>query len=397
MKPVVGRTSYAARVSCRPVCVLSLRLSFLVLLLSALVPRAGQAAAGRTSMDFLKINASPRSLAMGETGAGLSDDAMSATYMNPAGIARLVYPEASFSYNLWVEDISLQHFSYAHPTRTWGSFGVSGTVLQVKKFEGYDNSGNRVGDVKAMDFAVKPVYARRILGPANDLRYGVFLGAAFKFAREELDTIRTNASMADAGCLAMYPLGPGVFGFGGAALSLGRTNRFDIQRDKPAALYRMGLSYTLPVFGDPFVLAGDVKMPVYDEFSYSAGLEYGLKRILFVRGGFISRQAQGQGWRVGLGIKAKFLQIDYAISEYGKWGYSHLMGLSVKFGEPIDVTPARTPNQEKAFKLIRRAKEFFKESRHYEAALSLNEALDLDPNNREALSLLREVRDALER
>ncbi|MBI5883153.1 MAG: PorV/PorQ family protein [Elusimicrobia bacterium] len=369
----------------------------MLLMLSAAVPAAVQAGAGRTSLDFLKINASPRSLAMGETGAGLADDAMSAMYLNPAGIARLRHPEASFSYNLWYEGISLQHFSYAHPTRTMGSFGFSGTVLQVKKFDGYDNSGARVGEVAATDFVVKPVYARRLFGPSEDQRHGLFLGAAAKFAREELDEFRANAVMADAGLLYVRGLGSGVLGFGGSAMSVGRGPAFGAERDKPATTYQAGLSYGLHLFGDPFVVAADVKMPVYDEFSYAAGLEYGVKRILFIRGGFVSHQSLGDGWRVGLGIKAKFLQLDYAVSEYGKMGLGHLMGVSFRFGEPIEVTPHRTPAQDKALLLIRRAKQMAKETRFYEAALSLNEALTLDPNNKEALQLLRETRDALER
>jgi hypothetical protein len=336
-------------------------------------------------------------MAMGETGIGLSDDAMSAMYLNPAGTARLRHPEASFSYNLWYEGISLQHLSYAHPTRKQGTFGISGTVLQVTKFEGYDNSGVRAGDVSAVDFAVKPVYSLRLGGPADDMSRGLFAGAAVTYAREQLDAFSAGAVMADAGLLYMRRLGPGTLGLGGSAMSVGRGPAFDEQRDKPATTYGVGASYGLLFYGDPFTLAADIKMPVYDDFSYGTGFEYGVKRILFVRGGFISHQSLGLGWRAGLGIKVKVLELDYAVTEYGAMGLGHLMGVSVRFGEPIDVTPHRTPDQEKAFQLIRRAKAQIKEARHYEAALSLNEALALDPNNKEALRLLREVRDALER
>ncbi|MBI5622224.1 MAG: PorV/PorQ family protein [Elusimicrobia bacterium] len=396
-KPVRAQPGSAAGASRGKPFAVSSAISFFFLLISFMAPEGLQAGAGRTAMNFLRINASPRSLAMGETGAGLADDSMSAMYLNPAGLARLRYPEASFSYNLLYEDISLQHLSYAHPTRRWGAFGFSGTVLQVEKFDGYDNSGLRVGDVAALDFAIKPVYARRLAGPSEDQGQGLFVGAAAKYARSELDTVSAGAVMADAGALFVRSLGRGTFGIGGSAMSVGRGPDFGGERDKPATVYGLGLSYGAYFFGDPFTLAADVKMPVYDEFSYAAGLEYGVKRILFVRGGFISHQSLGAGWRVGLGIKAKFLQVDYALSEHGKMGMGHLMGVSVRFGEPIETTPHLTPGQEKAAGLIRRARALIQDSRHYEAALSLDEALTLDPNNKEALRLLRQVRDALER
>ncbi len=334
---------------------------------------------------------------MGEAGTALSDDALSAMAVNPAGLARLSYPEAGFSYNKLYEDLSLQSIAVAYPHRTLGTFGLSATLLQVKNLTGYDNAGTRMSDVKSMDLAVMPVYARRLWGPEEDRRYGLFGGVGLKVVREELDLVRSNAVMGDAGVLFANPLGPGVLSAGASGHNLGRGHKFDAIREKSPAVYRVGFGYSLNLFGDPLTFVYDARVPTYDDMTHGGGLEYSVRRFMSWRVGYVSHQDFGPGYRFGVGFRVKALSVDYALSHFGRFGYTHLMALSTRLGEPIEITPVISPTEEKARRKIERGKVFMKEGRSLEAAVEFDDALKLDPLNKEALEQLRQVKEGLER
>lgn len=120
-----------------------------------------------------------------------------------------------------------------------------------------------------------------------------------------------------------------------------------------------------------------------------------LRGILFWRGGYLSNQYLGSGWRFGMGFRLKVINVDYALSHYGRFGFTHLIGVAARFGQPVDVTPILTEPETQALRRVRRAREMIRQRRSYDAALELNEALSLDPRNQEALRLLREVRDSM--
>lgn len=371
------------------------------LLMDGPASAAGKARAGvgtgRGSASFLRMPTSPRSVAMGEAGTGLADDALSAMAVNPAGLARLAYPEGAFSYNKLYEDLSLQSLAFAYPTKDWGTFGVAASLLQVKNFQGFDNFGTKVGEVRAMDLAAMPVFARRILGPPDDRRWGLFGGIGLKFVRSELEVARSNAVMGDAGLLFAHPLGPGVVTAGISGHSLGRGFKFDSVREKAPAVYRGGLGYSLTILGDPLTFVYDLRRPSDEQVTHGAGLEYSVRRFMSWRGGFITRQDLGQGYRFGVGFRVKALSVDYALSHFGRFGYTHLMAVSTRFGEPVEITPMLSRGEEKARRRIQRGKAFMKEGRGLEAAVEFDEALKLDPLNKEALEQLRQVKEGLER
>ena len=333
---------------------------------------------------------------MGEAGTALSDDALSAMAVNPAGLARLSYPEAGFSYNKLYEDLSLQSIAVAYPHRTLGTFGLSATLLQVKNLTGYDNAGTRMSDVKSMDLAVMPVYARRLWGPEEDRRYGLFGGVGLKVVREELDLVRSNAVMGDAGVLFANPLGPGVLSAGASGPTSGGAQIRRHPRKIPGGLPGR-LRLFLEPFRRPLTFVYDARVPTYDDMTHGGGLEYSVRRFMSWRVGYVSHQDFGPGYRFGVGFRVKALSVDYALSHFGRFGYTHLMALSTRLGEPIEITPVISPTEEKARRKIERGKVFMKEGRSLEAAVEFDDALKLDPLNKEALEQLRQVKEGLER
>lgn len=354
------------------------------------------AEAGKSGGYFLRMIQSPRATAMGEGGTGLYGDLLGALALNPAALGRTRYRELAFTYNSWLEGISLQQVAYAHPLTNKSALAASLSLLQMRSFSGYDNSGGYTGAVDAGDMAFSLNYARRIYGAWDDLRFGVFMGGGVKYAREVLDTSSADALLYDAGLLSISRFSGGVLGLGVSAQSLGEGFKFDSARDKAPTVLRAGAAWIIPAWGDPLTFAVDLKKPNDDKAAVSGGLEYIVKGLVAGRIGYAGGTDLGNGLRFGMGLNLKVVQVDYALSKYGEFGYAHKFGVSHKFGKPVEVTPRLTPQQEKARWKLHRAKVFMKENRYYEAVLELNDAVTLEPNLKEALQLMKQAREMME-
>ncbi len=369
----------------------------LILVACYLLPvTAVYAEAGKSGGYFFRVIQSPRASAMGESGAGLSGDLLGALALNPAALGRTRYSELAVTYNSWLEDISMQQVAYAHPLSRTSALAVSVSLLQMKSFAGYDSFGGYAGSVKAGDSAYSLSYAKRVYGPWDDLKFGIFVGGGVKYAREVLDEFSASTMLYDIGILSISELFGGVLGLGVSAQSLGQGFKFTSVRDNPPSVQRAGAAWTIPAWGDPLTLAVDLKKPNDDKAAYLAGLEYVVKDLVSGRVGYAGDVDLGNGLRFGIGFNLKVVQIDYALSKYGDFGYTHRFGISYKFGKPVEVTPHFTPRQEKARWKLARAKEFMKERSYYEAVLELNDAVELDPNLKEAMRLMEYARGMME-
>jgi len=365
--------------------------------LCGLIPAWLSAATGKSGGEFMRIVQSPRVVGMGETGAGLYGDLLGALALNPASLARTGGREAAFTYNSWLEGIATQQAAYAQ--NLGGNNGVlagSVSMLNMESVEGYNNSGTYTGKVDAGDMMVAVNYAVRLKGPWRDRRIGLFSGVGIKYAREKLDTISATTELFDVGLLWILRVKDGMLGLGAAVQSLGSGFKFDSQRDTSPAVFRAGVSYIILPGGDPFSLAIDVKKPNDSGAVFSGGSEYLFKHVVALRVGYIADSDLGSGLRFGGGVVLKLMQIDYALSNYGKFGSAHRFSLSYKFGKIVNVTPYLSPDQETARWKTERAREFLKENRYYEAILELKDATELDPGYAVAMDLLRQVRNRIE-
>ena len=363
----------------------------------ALFPAPSFAGAGKTGGEFLRIVQSPRAVAMGESGAGVYGDLLGALALNPAGLARTGYKEAAFTYNSWLEGITSQQAAYAHPLAGGkGVLAASLYILSVPSIDGYNNAGAPAGGVDAGDLALGVSYAKRLGGPWEDTRSGLFAGASLKYARENLGPVSAGSALLDAGALWIKRLGDGVLGLGLSAQSLGGGFKFDSVTDPAPSVYRAGASYIILTGGDPITFSLDWKKPKESASAVCAGVEYQAWRVLALRAGYISGEDLGGGLRFGGGGTLKMLQFDYSLSSYGKFGPAHRFSMAYKFGKPVEVTKYLTWEQEQAKQKTERARIMIRESRYYEAVLELNGALTLDPGNKEALELMRKARVLVE-
>jgi len=115
-------------------------LFFIMFVLLTSLDIIAQSKIGTTIGQFLKIEPSSRSAAMGNAGAALNGEA-SLTFFNPAVLGRIPRSDVQFTNNQWLADISYNYAVGALKLEGIGSF-----MLQVTSL----NSGEI--DVRTVEF-----------------------------------------------------------------------------------------------------------------------------------------------------------------------------------------------------------------------------------------------------
>ncbi len=132
-------------------------------------------AQGESAVPFLLIGPNSRNAGMGETGAGLVNDA-SAMFWNPAGLAFQKGIEVSITHSPWLPGLGLGDLFYDylsgkyHLKKLNGTIGVSITYLNIGTIIQTDEFGNTIGDYKAFDGALAVGYGTKV---TRDLGVGI--------------------------------------------------------------------------------------------------------------------------------------------------------------------------------------------------------------------------------
>jgi hypothetical protein len=119
------------------------------MLVTQMAPYAMADGAGTSSAEFLKLGVGARAIGMGEAYTAQADDVHS-LYWNPAGLAFMQQRQASFMYSQFLKDVNYQNAALGIPLEN-GAIGGSLTYLSYGKIDGYDISGNSIGDQSAYD------------------------------------------------------------------------------------------------------------------------------------------------------------------------------------------------------------------------------------------------------
>lgn len=288
---------------------------FLSLFLAALVP--GGLCRAQESGAFLKLPVSPRAGGLGDAYAALADDVFG-LYYNPAGMAFMKHPSASFVYHQYLQEISGNSFGFVYPLKNW-AIGIAPTIYAMKKEPVYDwlgaDTGERIG------------YEARIIPLALAGRKGNFaVGAAGKYYSEDIGA-QTSATFAyDVG--ALYRSGGASFGASLHNLG-GRIFGYNVPnvRRAGAAYLPAGQAGT----GGRYSMAADWKKEGEDKGSFGLGGTFFLEESLGVSGGWRFKDEFG-GMTFGLSMKFGVLNFDYAYLSYGDLGTTNKAGISLVFG-----------------------------------------------------------------
>ena len=298
---------------------------------------AGEDSNGSTDFQFLKMDVTARSLSLGGAFAAVSDDLGSTRY-NPAGLRMLIRPQISATHMEWIEDFRAEYLAYGRPLGTNKAIGYSILYIGLKDpVEGRNDNGVATGDLKFEQSYFSLTWATRLD------RYDNYLfGANLKYAREVLDYSEKIILAGDIGFLMhMYRnLSVGLLirniAISSANLPLEQRIGFSLSQRK--------VSWSLDAY--QFSDTG---------LRYALGGEYFLKEFFIVRFGYnTALSSLGDlldyenlssvsnysiaGLSLGFGflteglffLGGNSLKLDYAIVDYGRFGFSHIFTISME-------------------------------------------------------------------
>ncbi len=280
---------------------------------------------GTTGFVFLKIPASARQIAMGETGIALPNAGSDALFVNPA-LASLISQKnaVSFSYGDWYLDTRHQTFSYTRNLNLLGSVGVhvlnyqfgemaKTRVLSSYEAERVEEGGNNkymdLGTFTAGAYSAGISYSRQLTDKFS-------LGTTIKYVRETIDAWSADNVMADIGF---------VFFTGYKSMRVGAfLQNFGLETEYVNESFKMPQTMTLGISGD---IIGSYESPTYLSFTLEAkhpndesekihaGLEGQWKNSLSLRCGY-KLGSEYENLTLGMGIRfvyqAKNFQLDMA-------------------------------------------------------------------------------------
>ncbi len=310
-----------------------LLLSFIILLFTS---NPAQTVVGKYAGEFLAIGVGGRALGMGGAQAALVND-VTAGYWNPAGLARIDYPQVALMHEEHFGD--LVNYNYAAAAIPYGkdmSFGLSVIRLGVDGIPDtrdalYDANGDGVLDINTdrldyskitefnnTDWAFYLTFAKR----HSD---NFYWGANVKIIRRDLAEYSATGVGFDIGAVYMPTedlyLGANVMDVTTTlvAWSTGRNELIS-----PTA--KLGIAYGVNVLGGRLLPALDLDMrfegrefasyfnvgPV--SFDTHFGFEYTYDNLFSVRAGYNDVKQ----FTIGAGIKLPKLYIDYSYARFSQ-------------------------------------------------------------------------------
>ncbi|MEW6515657.1 MAG: PorV/PorQ family protein [candidate division FCPU426 bacterium] len=325
---------------------------------------------------------------MGETYIALGDG-LDTLYWNPAGLAQLASPTASFMHSFWIQDIGTEYLAYGLPLGPLGAVGGGLSFLHAgsvtETFEDqYGNYAGEGGQVSAMSFALIGTYAQKLsrLMPVQDPFFSnMLVGASLRIVTESIEEASIFGGALDIGVIWRQTEEIKPMEITSAAGLTPRETGKPLVRDRGWRLglvgqnlgmtsdqlmpinLRAGAGYVLPDLFSPNgrgTMAVDVLVPIDNDVKISVGAEYAhlspntefAARVGYKIGNEIKDLDSLAGLTAGVGvaIQAGFIkyQVDYAFVPYGELGSTHRASLTLGFlpsanvvkTQPVSVVPS---------------------------------------------------------
>ncbi len=284
---------------------------------------------GTIGAQFLKIPIGARAAAIGCAFTAIADDA-TAVFWNPAGIARIEEKTLSFNYAPWLASTQLSEAAYVTRFRFLpGSvaFDVRSLAMpddEVRTVFRPDGTGTRFD---AGDVSVGIVYARSLTDKFST-------GLGVNWVQSTLATYTAQALTFDFGTL--YDTGFRSFRIGMAIQNIGGDMTYLNDPAKVPTVFRVGMStLLLDNAAQSLQVAGEFSHPPDNSERANVGMEYALRRTVFLRGGWFFR-FDTERFSAGAGVRlpgpfVKENRFDYAYTEMRGLSPIHRFGMEFRF------------------------------------------------------------------
>jgi len=257
---------------------------------------------GRTSADFLQIGLGADAAGMGGAYTAVSTGAIS-TYWNPAGLAGMDGHQVALGHFSWLQDINLEHGSFAYSLDNGTVLAASMTFLSYGKIEGYDADGYSTGDLNAYDWAGG-------LSAGYTINENLSIGITGKVINQKLDEVSASAFAADFGVRCQME----KVTFALVMSNFGTKLKFEDTEEKLPATARIGIAAS--PFNNSFVTALEFEKKINGRSILRYGVELNFEDQYFIRSGYKYYTDQtddnSMSLSIGAGVRFKMAKIDYA-------------------------------------------------------------------------------------
>lgn len=295
--------------------------------------------------EFMAIDVSPRSQAMGGAFIALAND-VSAAYHNPAGLVQIQSMQAAVMHTWQFTDIiSYDYIGFTRPLSKDKAFAISLSRLGIDDIP--DTRDARIGDDN--DWRLDPSKIKRFnaadyvlylsLGKMQSAKFA--WGLNFKLVRRTLAESNATGLGFDGGVLFNMN---DKWRIGGVVRNITSTLvAWDTgEKELVRPLVLVGTSYKLLLPALNSYLIPNIDFAIRTEsypqlndafndagaFAGAGGGEFVFRDVLFLRGGIDELQRP----TFGIGIKIPHLNIDYAFTSFDQeLGNSHRVGLVIDF------------------------------------------------------------------
>lgn len=270
--------------------------------------------------SFLRFGSSARSLALGNAVCGAADDVATA-YWNPAGLAQLRTMELTGMGAVLFADTRYTFFSLGLPTERFGTFALSGSLINSGDFERatWDQDLNETFSEREGIFCIS--YARG----SGRFAWGVSL----KSVSQDIGGASGNGTGADVG---VYFRPHRNLSLGAAAQNLLAPEIvLDQEAEKLARSVRGGMA--LRFFNNRMLVLSDLVKTEYMDASFRTGTEVWPFRAVGLRAGYDAGKEQ---LSFGAGVRYENWQLDYTFINH-ELGSTSVVSATLRFGVPYGV------------------------------------------------------------
>jgi hypothetical protein len=305
---------------------------------------------GTAVAQFMEIGLGARATGMGEAFTALANDA-GAVFWNPAGLADAGRRSLFSAYNTWPAGISIGGLSMAMNLGNLGTIAVSSVYLMTDDME-ITTIGRPEGTgeyFNISNYSLGLTYARYLtdkvsVGLTTKLVHEGYWDYSYSTWAIDMGTMYRTGFHGLNIAMSILHFGPEIK-FSGDYVDYSDPKSYDAQPDPLPKTFE---KYSLPVnfrFGISFDMlktnmhrlttAMDMIHPNNNLEQYNMGLEYGLKDMLFLRGGYKFSADEG-GLCLGGGTSLSLtgdLKIiaDYSFADMGALKSIHRFSLGIDF------------------------------------------------------------------
>jgi len=271
------------------------------LILVCLFSGLSVAQSGGSAGSYFSLNNSSRAFGMGGAAIASTEDATT-VFVNPGMIGMLYDGYFNASLARLGYDRNYYDIAFTYPLDSWGSLGLGWAQLSIDNIEGRDQDGYVTQNFSDLQSALMLSYSKSIGGNLS-------LGVTGKYLYHSLAGYSAKGISFDIGS-AIYIGDRITLGavFRNLNSSLKWNTSSKLKETIPSRI-ALGISY-FDLFNVPNLLvAFDVHMQGGDFLGYQTGIEYTIRDMVMVRGGYSDR-----GVCYGAGLQYAGFKFDVAVT-----------------------------------------------------------------------------------